>query len=114
MFPRTTFLRLSNSLSSIARFSSFSVGVDGGFADDMGYTMAISGKMKWALFKGFVSSLSVAFGWVCVGKNLVIRENRVCCWGGGRFKMDFPGTGMVTADDEGGHDDPEDEDAAIS
>ena len=27
--------------------------------------------------------------------------------------MDFPGTGIVTADEEGGHDDPEDDEAAI-
>jgi hypothetical protein len=47
-------------LSSIAFFSSLSVGVDGGLIDEMGYTMAISGRIKWALLRGFASSTSAA------------------------------------------------------
>jgi hypothetical protein len=42
-----------------------------------------------------------------------MREKSDCCAGGGFFRIDFPGTGMVTADDEGGHDEPDDEDEAI-
>jgi len=34
--PLTTLLRLSASLSSIVRFSSLSVGVDGGLREDIG------------------------------------------------------------------------------
>jgi hypothetical protein len=33
-----------------------------------------------------------------------MRENSDCWAGGGRFSIDFPGIGMVTADDEGEHD----------
>jgi hypothetical protein len=41
----------------------------------------------------------------------VIRENNEGCWGGGFFKIDFPGTEIITADDEGGPEAPrEDED----
>lgn len=50
--------------------------------------------------------------WFCVGRNRVKREKRDCCAGGGFFSIDLPGTGIVTADDDGGHDVPdEDEDA---
>lgn len=30
-----------------------------------------------------------------------MRENSDCCAGGGRFNIDFPGVGIVTADDDG-------------
>lgn len=32
-------------------------------------------------------------------------EKNECCVGGGRFRIDFPGLGSVTADDEGDVDD---------
>jgi hypothetical protein len=41
-----------------------------------------------------------------------MRENRDGCWGGGRFRIDFPGVVMVIADDEGGQEELEDEDEA--
>jgi hypothetical protein len=70
--------------------------------------------MKWALFKGFASSMGVACGWVCVGRNLVILEKMDAWACGGRFRIDFPATGIVTADDDGEHDDvDEDDDAAM-
>lgn len=40
----------------------------------------------------------------CVGRKPLIRENIPVCVGGGRFKIDLPGIGMVTADEEGEHD----------
>ena len=30
-----------------------------------------------------------------------VSEKKDCCGGGGFFKMDFPGVGIVTADDDG-------------
>lgn len=33
-----------------------------------------------------------------------MRENSDCWAGGGRFNIDFPGIGIVTADDDGEHD----------
>jgi len=42
-----------------------------------------------------------------------MREKRDCCAGGGRLRMDFPGTCMVTADEEGGQDVPNDEEEVI-
>ena len=69
--------------------------------------------MKCALFNGFASSALAGTVGACVGKNLVMREKRDCCGGGGRFRMDFPGTGRVTADEEGGPDVPNDEEEAI-
>jgi hypothetical protein len=71
--------------------------------------------MKWALFRGFSSSLVGDGAGVCVGRNLVIRENNEGCWGGGFFKIDFPGTGSIIADDEGGPEVPtEEEDIGTS
>jgi len=70
--------------------------------------------MKCALFKGLISSSFVAG--VCaawVGRNRVIREKSDGCAGGGRFRIDFPGTGIVTADEDGGHDEPEDVDVDV-
>ena len=45
--------------------------------------------------------------WVCDGRRRDRRDNEKneCCAGGGRFKIDFPGLGSVTADDEGDVDD---------
>lgn len=34
----------------------------------------------------------------------MIREKRDCCGGGGRLRIDFPGMGMVTAEEDGGQD----------
>ena len=42
----------------------------------------------------------------------MIRENKDGCWGGGRFRIDFPGVVMVNADDEGGQEELEDDDEA--
>lgn len=68
----------------------------------MGYTVVISGKMKCALLSVLPSSLlSLATLVFCVGRNLERRPKRVCGGGGGRFNIDFPGVGIVTADDEG-------------
>jgi len=69
--------------------------------------------MKWALFRGFSSSLVGGGAEVWVGRNLVIRENNEGCWGGGFFKIDFPGTGIMTADDEGGPEAPTDEEDIV-
>lgn len=33
-----------------------------------------------------------------------MREKSDCWAGGGRFNIDFPGIGIVTADDDGEHD----------
>ena len=46
--------------------------------------------------------MTAAPGWFCVGRSLESRasEKNDCCGGGGRFKMDLPGMGIVTADDE--------------
>ena len=77
--------------------------MDGGFAASMGYTVVISGRMKCARLSVLDSSLPPPLGCcVCDGKSLEsrAREKNDCCGGGGRFKMDFPGVGMVTADDE--------------
>jgi hypothetical protein len=41
-----------------------------------------------------------------------MRENKDGCWGGGRFRIDFPGAVMVIADDEGGQEELEDDDEA--
>jgi len=63
--------------------------------------MAICGRIKWALLSGFVSSALAGGDWVCVGKKREIREKSEDCGGGGRLRMDLPGIGMVTADDDG-------------
>jgi len=60
--------------------------------------------MKWARFKGFDSSMGMGCTGFWVGRNLVKREKRdwdVCA---GFFKMGFPGIGMVTAEEDGEHD----------
>ncbi len=73
------------------------------------------GRKKCALFK--LSSLAglvvVAFveeaegDGACEGNNRDNRDNeKNDCWGGGgRFRIDFPGLGSVTADDDGELDD---------
>lgn len=68
---------------------------------DIGYTIAISGKIKCALFKGFFSSSGTGAVCVCVGRNLLMRENNDWGCGGGRFRIDLPTTGIVLADDDG-------------
>ena len=102
--PRTIRRRRSASRSSIAFFSSFSVGVEGGLTEDMGYTVAIWGRMKCALFKGLEFSLASGTVWLGVGRNLVKREKRDCGAGAGGLRIDFPGIGMVTAEEDGEHD----------
>lgn len=42
-----------------------------------------------------------------------MREKRDGCWGGGRFRIDFPGVVIVIADDEGEQEELEDDEAAI-
>lgn len=70
--------------------------------------------MKWALLRGFSSSMLCGAEF-CAGRSLVIRENNEGCCGGGFFKIDFPGTGIITAEDEGGPEvPPEEEDIATS
>ncbi|KAJ7877075.1 hypothetical protein B0H14DRAFT_3130266 [Mycena olivaceomarginata] len=59
IFARTTFLRCSRSRSSIAHFSSRSVGVDGGARLLMGYTTAISGRIKCARLSTRAASASI-------------------------------------------------------
>lgn len=59
--------------------------------------------MKWALFRGLLgSSETGGVGWV--GKKPLMRLKMPVCVGGGRLRMDFPGIGIVTAEDEGEHD----------
>lgn len=64
--------------------------------------MTSLGSIKWARLRGLMSSLAKAGD--CVGRKPLIRENIPVCVGGGRFKIDLPGIGMVTADEEGEHD----------
>ena len=60
--------------------------------------MAICGRMKCALFNGW----SVVPCGLSVGrKRVVIREKRLCCGAGARLRIDFPGVGMTTAEEEG-------------
>ena len=69
--------------------------------------------MKWARFRGLDSSLPTFWeAGACVGKKRVMRENREGCWGGGRFRIDFPGVAMVIAEDEGEQEELDDDDAA--
>ena len=62
--------------------------------------MAIWGRIKCALLRGLSSSAGTESDEE--GRNLVKREKRESCCGGGLFRIDFPGTGMVTAEEEGG------------
>jgi hypothetical protein len=39
-----------------------------------------------------------------VGRNLEKREKKDCGVGGGRLRIDFPGVGIVTAEEEGAQD----------
>lgn len=56
--------------------------------------------MKCARLSGLV--LSSETGWVgWVGKKPLMRLRMPVCVGGGRLRMDFPGIGIVTAEDEG-------------
>jgi hypothetical protein len=98
---RTTLRLLSLSLSSAARFSSLTVGVLGGAAVEMGYTVDIWGRMKCARFSGFWSSSVVVGVGIWAGRKRVKRERRVCWGGGGLLRIDFPGMGIVTADEDG-------------
>jgi hypothetical protein len=61
--------------------------------------------MKWARFRGLDSSTAGGWDWLGDGRNLVMREKMDGWAGGGFFKMDFPGIGIVTAEDDGEHDD---------
>lgn len=59
--------------------------------------------MKCALFSGLLASSETgAVG--CVGKKPLMRLMMPVCVGGGRLRMDFPGIGIVTAEDEGEHE----------
>jgi hypothetical protein len=60
-----------------------------------------SGRMKWALLRVLASSPVVSCGWVCVGRNFEMRDKNDWLGGGGRLRMDLPGVGIVTADEEG-------------
>jgi hypothetical protein len=42
-----------------------------------------------------------------------MREKRDCCETCGRFNIDFPGIGMVTAEEEGEHEEEEDDAIAV-
>jgi len=42
-----------------------------------------------------------------------MREKRPCWGGGGFLRMDLPGMGMVTADEEGDEDDDRDDDDMV-
>jgi hypothetical protein len=87
------------------RFSSFSVGMLGGFAALIGYTVASWGRIKCARFSAFASPSAPFSGTGgAAGRSLDSRasEKKDCCGGGGRLRMDFPGTGIVTAEDEAG------------
>jgi hypothetical protein len=75
--------------------------VEGGFAADIGYTVTSSGRIKWALLRVLDSSPVVTCGWVWVGRNFEMREKKDCWVGGGRLRIDFPGVGIVTAEEEG-------------
>ena len=57
--------------------------------------------MKWARLRALASSPVVSCGWVWVGRNFEIREKKDCCAGGGRLRIDLPGVGIVTAEEEG-------------
>ena len=59
--------------------------------------------MKCALFSGlWASSETCAVGWV--GKKPLMRLRMPVWVGGGRLRIDFPGIGIVTAEDEGEHE----------
>ena len=57
--------------------------------------------MKWALLRALASSPDVSCGWFCVGRNLEMREKKDCWAGGGRLRIDLPGVGIITAEEEG-------------
>lgn len=61
--------------------------------------------MKCALFRGLVSSETGGAG--CVGKKPLMRLRMPVCVGAGRLRIDFPGIGIVTAEDEGEQDEEE-------
>lgn len=65
--------------------------------------MTSSGRIKWARLSVLDSSpdVELAWAWAGVGRNLENREKKDCWVGGGRLRMERPGTGIVTADDEG-------------
>lgn len=65
---------------------------------------ASCGRMKWARLSGLMSSEGDTEGWV--GRNPLMRLRMPVWAGGGRLRMDLPGTGIVTADEDGElHDD---------
>lgn len=59
--------------------------------------------MKWARLSGFISSEEGEEGWV--GRKPLMRLRMPVWAGGGRLRMDLPGTGIVTADEDGEQDD---------
>ena len=62
--------------------------------------------MKCALFSGlWAPSETGEVGWV--GKKPLMRLRMPVCVGGGRLRIDFPGIGIVTAEDEGEHEEEE-------
>ena len=100
----TTLYRLSFSRSSITLFSSFSVGVLGGIALEMGYTIAISGRIKWALFNGFSSPVCPAAGEEPspVVIFVIRRDIRDCSSVDDFLRILLPGVGRRTALDDSG------------
>lgn len=88
----------------MAFFSSFVVTPHGGFAAEIGYTVAKCGKKKCARFRFSSGSPFVPDeDEFCVGRRRESRESEKndCCGGGGFLRIDFPGRGMITADDDG-------------
>ena len=88
------------------RFSSLIFGVYGGLADEIGYTVDIWGRMKWARLSGAsLDSLKKPVGGVVgdVGKSpeSAESENNPRRGGGGRFNIDLPGLIMGMAEDDG-------------
>jgi hypothetical protein len=63
--------------------------------------MAISGRIKWARLRGLACASS-GRGFA-TGRSFVKRAKREWLAGVGRLRMDLPGAGMVTADDDGEH-----------
>jgi len=90
----------------MARFSSLRDGIEGGLIEDIGYTIDISDRIKCARLSGRFSSCVACeleppdIELTLVGRNLESRENRDGWDEGGRLRMDFPGVGIVTAEEE--------------
>ena len=88
-------------------------GLLGGFCAEIGYTVASCGRMKCARFRLRAPSSSGGAG-AAEGRSLERRERKDGAGGGGFLRMDLPGTGMVTADDDAEHDDTDDPDDDIA